>query len=72
MNDQSIRQAIEHAINNAITGIVQEEAAGASKRVAERVRSEAAGIVARAIQFVSMDIRRDELVVTLKIPQKTS
>lgn len=67
-----ISSAIHKALEARIAEIVNAEADAAAKRVAERVRGETARIAAEVMSWQRMEFRQNEVVITIRIPDKCS
>ncbi len=69
MNTQDVLgDALRSAISAAVSTIASEESAAAAKRVEQRIRAEAGKIAIRAMNWQRMEMRGNEVVITIQIP----
>lgn len=66
----NIQKAIVDAMNERTQRIVEEEAAAAAERVKTRVRGLAGQVATTVCSFVTYEQVRNELRITVKLPEK--
>ena len=62
-------RGIQTAISTSVSVIVQEEAAKAADAVRKRIQESGASIATNVMTWHRMEMRGDEIVITINIPQ---
>jgi hypothetical protein len=65
-----LRKAILDAMETETRQIVDEEAKNAAARVEERVRGLIGGIATKVASFVSYETMQNELLITVRLPDR--